>query len=286
MLLPLLAAAAVVTLQSRALNYLLRHRPLCDAATVPESELANHAKLALEARAASPWADEVPWPIFCDAVLPYCVLDEPRELWWLRQFLQSRCLPLVAGATSPGEAAMMLNSKLWGEFNVHYEPNLSPTFLSPQSVIESGRASCTGLSILLVSCCRACGVPARCAGVADWGDGSGNHVWVEVYSSGCWHSIGAAEPSELNATWFAEKLREPARRVTVLASAFRRTAEGDAAAEAEEAADGDGSLSGGEFLFPLPWRSSGDENAEVPAVDVTGEYTGASLGEQTFSCPS
>ena len=221
----------------------------------------------------SPWATDVPWPIFCDAVLPYCVLDEPREEW--RLLLQSRCLPLIAGANSPGEAAMMLNRKVWDVFDVRFEPNLSPTYLSPRSVIESGRASCTGLSILLVSCCRACGVPARCAGVANWGDGSGNHVWVEVFSSGCWHSIGAAEPSELNATWFAQKLRDPNRRVTVLASAFRRAAEADGGDSSGSGGSGGGGGGGG-LLFPLPWRSLGDEEAEVPAIDVTGEYRSAS----------
>ena len=54
-----------------------------------------------------------------------------------------------------------------------------------------------------MNACRAVGVPARIAGVAEWTDGPGNHTWVEVWDDG-WHHTGAAEPSDrLDSVWFA-----------------------------------------------------------------------------------
>ena len=237
---------------SQAAAYLLKHRPNHDC----DVNIYEHAEAALAARANSRWAAAVPWEIFCDNVLPYACLDEPRtpENW--RPLLFERCRPLVEGASSTSEAALMLNEKLWDELNVHYEPNLSPTYLAPLDVIESGKASCSGLSLLLVAACRSVGVPARVASVGDWGDGSGNHVWVEVYGDddGAWHHLGAAEPSALDETWFNERLAREDGPL-VYASSYRRE-------DAEEQ------------RFPVPWRDDLAEEIFVPGVEVTGRYRG------------
>ena len=67
----------------------------------------------------------------------------------------------------------------------------------------TGMASCTGLSILLISVCRSLGIPARFVGTASWYNDSGNHSWVEIWDNG-WHFTGAAEPVDdlLNAGGF------------------------------------------------------------------------------------
>ncbi|MCK4565429.1 MAG: transglutaminase domain-containing protein, partial [Verrucomicrobia bacterium] len=72
---------------------------------------------------------------------------------------------------------------------------------SPSESIKASYASCTGLSILLVDACRAVGIPARVAGVAQWTGSPGNHTWVEVWD-GQWHCIGAAESKALDDVWF------------------------------------------------------------------------------------
>ena len=233
---------------AHALAHLHQHRhPQLDAAVPFE----RHAALALEARDATAWAARVPWDVFCDAVLPPACLDEPRDDW--RAVLYPRCSALVAGTRSADEAALVLNARIWAEFGVRFEPGLSPMMLAPLTVIEHGCASCTGLSLLLTACCRSVGIPARVAGVGDWGDGSGNHVWVEVWVEvggvGDWHSIGACEPTALDATWFAERLRGP-NGARVFASTYGRT---------QGAACG--------CTFPAPWAT-----AELPAIEVTQRY--------------
>ena len=163
------------------------------------------------------------------------------------------CLPLVSEADSTSEAALLLNANVWSKLGVQYQPNLSPAYTSPQSVMQHGSASCTGLSVLLVACCRAVGVPARCCGVADWGDGSGNHVWVEIWDREGWQHIGAAEPSEFNATWFEDRLW-PSDGPRVIASTFAP------------------SSASAKLRFPLPWQRADESEAAVPGLDVTSAY--------------
>ena len=121
----------------------------------------------------------------------------------------------------------------------------------PYESTESGFASCTGLSIMLTDALRSVGVPARIAGTPMWVDQSGNHTWVEVWTGGDWHHVGAAEPGPLDRTWFNAKgskadASQPEHRI--YASSWADTG----------------------VFFPLVW----DPTIEyVHAVNVTARYT-------------
>jgi hypothetical protein len=145
-----------------AIAYLHAYMPARDAGVLSDAFVNATARLALEARAASPWAAAVPWQLFLDYVLPYASLDEPREDW--RSLFWPLLRPLVAGARTPGEAALLLNKQMWGIWGVHFRADQAPEILSPGQVIAAGYGSCSALSIMLASACRAVGVPARVAG--------------------------------------------------------------------------------------------------------------------------
>ena len=151
-----------------------------------------------------------------------------------RPRLHALCAPLVANTSSPGEAALRLNSQLWPLLNVSFKPLQSPHISAPFETMVNGFASCTGLAILLVDACRSVGVPARVVAVPEWvGDhdenghpqGGGNHAWVEVWSDGGWSFTGAAEPEDkLNATWFhpgSTRRQAPGGRHGIYASSWK-----------------------------------------------------------------
>ncbi len=119
-----------------------------------------------------------------------------------------------------------------------------------------------------------------------------SQVWVEIYDSGTWHHLGAAEPSPLDSTWFDERLR-PESGPRVFASTFRRRpdddhacgrepgeASDDALDDAAASADSDDALgleplSAPLHRFPLPWRDEARDEREgvsFPAVEVTARY--------------
>ena len=97
----------------------------------------------------------------------------------------------------------------------------------PGESIQSGIATCTGLSILLVDACRSVGIPARVAGTPMWSNLRGNHTWVEIWD-GEWHFAGAAEPDAagLDHGWFVHDATTAKRDVpehAIYATSFRRT---------------------------------------------------------------
>ncbi len=228
--------------------FILKHMPDQDRETVGTDFLAEHIRYAYKAKDQFVWAQDVPEDLFLNDVLPYANLDETRERWRKRLF--EEVPPLVAGAESAAEAVKMLNEKLFPHYGVVYSRERPKACQSPFESIAAQKASCTGLSILLVNACRAIGIPARVVGTPLWADRSGNHTWVEVFVEGAWKFVGAAEPSPLNAGWFVNKASQQQEEVpihAIYAASF-------------EPAD---------THFPLPWNW---QYHGVPAFNVTQRY--------------
>ncbi|MEZ6017721.1 MAG: transglutaminase domain-containing protein, partial [Planctomycetota bacterium] len=243
------ARASADPLRARAAHFLAEHAPARDAGLSVEL-LRENLALALEARARFPWAAGVPEDVFLNDVLPYASLDETREAW--RPKLLEVAAPLVADARTLEEAAQALNRGLFNAVNVHYNTGRKQPNQSPAESIAQTRATCTGLSILLVDACRAVGVPARIAGVASWADKRGNHTWVEVFDGADWRFTGADEydAAGLDRGWFvgdASKAVAGNARFGVWATSWRATG----------------------AHFPMVW---GQSDRSVPAVDVTARY--------------
>jgi pimeloyl-ACP methyl ester carboxylesterase len=231
------------------MQFLLENMPERDLQTLPAEFLLENLTLAYDAFEQAPWHDRVPQEIFLNDVLPYASVTETRDAW--RKILREKCAPLVADCKTPAEAAQRLNKKLFPLVKVKYSTGRKRADQSPFETMESGLASCTGLSVLLVDACRAVGVPARIAGTPMWANLSGNHTWVEVWDGG-WHFTGAAEPDPkgLDHTWFehnASQARKDERRFAIYASSFKKTG----------------------LSFPLDWAA--DVNW-VSAVNVTDRY--------------
>jgi hypothetical protein len=237
----------------RAARFLIEHMPEADRAALPFEYLARNLEFAFKARAEFPWAARVPEEIFLNDVLPYAVFDEPRDPW--RAELYGLCRDLVQDARTASEAAQTLNRELFNRIGVHYHtgrkrPNQS--FLESR---ELGRATCTGLSIILVNACRTVGIPARAVGTPLWTNLRGNHTWVEIWD-GDWQFTGADEydAAGLNRGWFvgdAARARADVSRHAIYATSWKR--EG--------------------LTFPMAWARRSDS---VAAVNVTARYTNTS----------
>jgi hypothetical protein len=128
---------------------------------------------------------------------------------------------------------------------------------APFETLRRGKATCIGLSVLLVGACRAVGIPARVAGTPAWTSGRGNggtHEWVEIWD-GDWHFMGADEPDQegLDHAWFNEEASLARREEpmhAIYATSFQRTG----------------------LHFPLVWVP---EDRWVDAVNVTDRYVAA-----------
>ncbi len=243
------ALGSFVGERRESLSWLLERMPDVDLRSLDANYLIENVNEAHDGFEAAPWRSAVSVELFRDAILPYASVSEKRERW--RKDFRKRFSSVVLNAKTAGEAAVLLNQRVFSELKVKYSTQRARADQGPLESMASGLASCTGLTVILVDACRAVGVPARFAGTALWSDGSGNHSWTEVWD-GSWKYTGAAEPTgdRLNEGWFADRA---AKAIT-----------GDAKRGIYAVTWGDSPLS-----FPMVW-APGDHS--VRGIDVSERY--------------
>lgn len=233
-----------------AASFIVDNMPAADREQLDSDFLWVNLSLAFAARENFPWAKSVPQDLFFNEILPYAALDEPRDPW--REEFFKIGSDIVQGCTNATQAAQALNREIFKRIGVHYNTARKRNNQSPAESIAQGKATCTGLSIILVDACRAVGIPARVAGVPQWVHKEGNHTWVEIWD-GEWHFTGADEYKRagLDLAWFKHDAAVTARSSNplnqVYAASWRRT--GD--------------------YFPLSWNLA---SRDVPAVNVSAGY--------------
>ena len=235
--------------QRSGMKFLIENMPQRDLESLSASFLRENVSLAYEVAGQLPWAKTIPEDIFLNDVLPYASVNEQRDNW--RKRLHDLCLPLVKDCKTSAEAAQLINQKLFRQLNVKYSLKRRAADQGPFETMDTGVATCTGLSILLVDACRSVGVPARVVGTPLWMNKSGNHTWVEIWD-GDWHFAGAAEadPKGLDRGWFVHNASQAVKEIrehAIYASSFRKTG----------------------LSFPLEWAPRIDY---VNAVNVTERY--------------
>lgn len=212
--------------QREGMQFLVENMPDRDLRTLSANYLLSHVAQSYDAFEKAPWRAQIPKEIFLNEILPYACNNEVRDEWFKK--LRDLSLPLIADCKTPGEVAQRLNEKLFPLVNVKYSTQRAKAIQSPLETMQSGLATCSGLSILLVDACRSVGVPARVTGTPLWTDNSGNHCWVEVWDNGAWHFTGAAEPDPkgLDHGWFEQKASTALKdspRNAIYSSSFKKT---------------------------------------------------------------
>jgi predicted esterase len=243
------ALEMVPTDSRKGMAFLVVNMPEKDLRTLKADFLLENVDLAYKARQQTPWGDKIPEEVFLNDVLPYANVDESRHPW--RKEMFDLCMPIIKDCKTPAEAAQKLNSTVFVKLQVKYSTERKKAQQSPKESIEQGKASCTGLSIMLADACRSVCVPARLVGTPMWSNLRGNHTWVEIWDR-TWHYTGACEPDPngLDRGWFvgdAAQAKEDSRQHAIYAASFQKTA----------------------TTFPLNWAP---RNNDVFAENVTARY--------------
>lgn len=235
--------------QRKGMEFLIENMPLTDLKSLKADFLLSNTILAYKARAELPWGKDIPEQIFLNDVLPYANVDEKRDEW--RKEFYELCMPIAKGCKTPSEAAQKINSQIFGKLKLGYSTQRKAANQSPKESIEQGKASCTGLSIVLSDACRSVAIPARLVGTPLWANKRGNHTWVEIWDKD-WHFTGACEqdPTGLDRGWFvgdASQAKKDSFEHAIYAASFQKT----------------------KIHFPLVWAT---RNKDVPAENVTDRY--------------
>ncbi len=231
-----------------ALLFLIKFMPERDLKSLTAKFLTENVQLAIKARNQFSWCKQLSQDRFFNDVLPYVVLNERRDNW--REDFYNRFAPKVKDCKTVHEAIKIVNSSIKDELKVKYSTKRKKADQSPYESMESGLASCSCLSILLVDAFRSVGIPARVAGVPRWYGKPGNHSWVEVFVDSKWQFTEYyPDQKGLDHSWFVNDAGNAKDEwlFRVYASSFSPT----------------------EFWFPLVW----DFNLRfVHAENVTDRY--------------
>jgi hypothetical protein len=235
--------------QRKGMAFLIENMPDSDLTSLKADFLLTNVEYAYKARKEVPWGKDIPEELFFNDVLPYANVDEKRDDW--RKEFYELCMPIIKDCKTPTEAAEKLNRELFKKLKLGYSTQRRAPNQGPKESIESGKASCTGLSIVLSDAARAVCIPARLVGTPLWSDNRGNHTWVEIWDKG-WHFTGACEPDPqgLDRGWFvgpASQAKKDVPEHAIYAASFKKNKQ----------------------HFPLVWSP---DYTGVPGLNVTDRY--------------
>lgn len=146
--------------------------------------------------------------------------------------------------------------------------------------IISKNASCTGLSILLVSFLRTIGIPSRVAGVLHWKKDSvlcplgikdpncGNHNWVEIWFNEKWHFLDQdGSINKIDKAWFYPK--DISNQIPLSKNFAVYSASYGSLKYLSKYSSYSKEISSKTGYFPIAWNKF---NEQVNAWDVTHSY--------------
>ncbi|MFR4416308.1 MAG: transglutaminase-like domain-containing protein [Akkermansia sp.] len=227
--------------------------------TITEERLDREVRLA--GRPSSP-GRQGSVELYENNVLPYAVVNEPRDEW--REQFHHLFAPLVSPCKTGREAALAIASLIQKTLNVRYSTERRVPHQGVKESLQSGKVSCTGQSILLICALRSVGIPARMAGVLTWNHVRGNHNWVEAWCDGEWKMLEYNE-KDFNTPWVMSAIsmldpRKPEN--AIYATSWKKEPSG--------------------AFFPMIWEARYDEKRHalafppesrtVPAVRITDRY--------------
>lgn len=251
-------------LLTEGIAFIEENRPPQDVKTIDKEFITQDVQYALKVKNQYTWAKKTPWAIYKNDVLPYAVVNEDRAPW--REDFHQLFHPVVKDCATATEAAKQISSQMGKLVKVQYSIEREKPHQNAQQSMKSGKASCTGLSILLVNALRSVGIPARMAGILSWNHIRGNHSWVEAWCDGEWHMIEYNE-SDFNTGWVLENLtmiNPKIKEQRVIAASWSKNDKSP------------------QLFFPMVWTAEVNKETDsihfpkssqtVPGINVTDRY--------------
>jgi hypothetical protein len=257
-----------------------------DSSFAPNSGLGNGLvgptiQLALDAKIAYSYTDELPRAIWQEYVLNYAHLNEARSNWRPHLSDQLSRLVLLPDVQNISTVVHTVNQHMWtvlaggSNQSIVFAAGSTPLVFDPMSVLVFKKASCTGTSILMAAALRALGVPARVAGTPAWYNdhlARGNHNWVEVWMDGKWYFVEPTLPTASEAVRDAivdDLERDPCSRWFCHAHSNYGHGHNQTRVYAARLDTADDADDGNGVFFPLAWEWG---NHDIPADDRTSFY--------------
>ncbi|MGL6200870.1 MAG: transglutaminase-like domain-containing protein [Lachnospiraceae bacterium] len=189
--------AACRTEEALAVRYLYATMPYSDMGSYPFETFLDFAVHGVFLWESSEAVRKLPEEIYLNYILYHRVNEE--EITSCRSFFHQQIKERITGMDA-GQAAVEIN--YWCAQEVTYQTTDNRT-LSAMAIYRRGSGRCGEESVFAVNVFRSGGIPARQIYAPKWSHCDDNHAWVEIFSAGKWHFLGACEPAEiLDKGWF------------------------------------------------------------------------------------
>lgn len=154
-----------------------RKRFTPDLEAIRADFLIENIDLAFAAWRQDPWADQIPFEVFCETILPYRGSEEPLVPW--RRACRERLHDLyrTLDTTSPevaGRAVIGAAGKWIGFNDIYY---LHPTDQGYDEMCRSKRGRCEDISNMTAYAARASSTLCATDYTPAWADRDNNHAW-------------------------------------------------------------------------------------------------------------
>lgn len=183
--------------EATTIKYLYTTMPDSDVINYPFETYMDYVRHGIYLWENEPGVKEIPQFIFMNYILHYRVNEE--EISPCRSYFYQQLKDKI---TSGSLTERILDINYWCAGEVTYQ-STDDRCAGAMAVYRSGIGRCGEESTFAVHVLRSMGIPARQVYVPRWSHCDDNHAWVEVYTEGEWHYLGACEPEEvLDNGWF------------------------------------------------------------------------------------
>ena len=145
--------------------------------------LIENIDLAFEAWRAHPWAEAIPFEVFCETILPYRASEEPLVPW--RRACRERLRDVYPTVTArepahAGRAILLAAGKWIGFDEIYY---LHPTDQGYDEMCRTKLGRCEDISNMMAYAARASATLCASDYTPAWADRDNNHAWEVVLDS-------------------------------------------------------------------------------------------------------
>jgi hypothetical protein len=152
-----------------------------DVKYITADYLIDNIELSFKVWNEQPWGKNVPFDVFCEAILPYRVANEPLENW-REKILESfsklnKSFKEQSGITAV-DACIKVNTQLPRLKLMNRMPDMNYSM-----IMTTTRGMCDEMSALAVFSMRALGIPVTQEFTPKWPHRNTGHTWNSVYDS-------------------------------------------------------------------------------------------------------
>lgn len=150
-----------------------------DLRTLSSDFLIRNIDEAFASWQQAPWKSQISWNTFCNFILPYRMLNEPKDTSWrspLKSQLQQSNIQITVNSSMEDVCCDITEfQKRWFKYTEVFSEY--PSILSLKNISLGQKGDCGEMAVLGAYANRALGIPVAIDYIPQWGNHANGHIW-------------------------------------------------------------------------------------------------------------